>query len=167
MRFTPRAEEVDRVVAVMETEGYTAEEMAKEIIKQVVDMLHFRDWYIVGSAGRALNWGPWASKADAESFRTKYAGILIPTELEKSGVVWVRPIGSQDDLERREGGGFGFCHSPDCGHPQYAHRFAGTSRGECVVCHRRNGEQSPCQKYLAEEPAKKKSKAKKSKEGSS
>jgi hypothetical protein len=46
VRITPRKEEVDRVVRLLESDSYTsAEHLARDLIKEVAGMLWMRDWF--------------------------------------------------------------------------------------------------------------------------
>lgn len=135
MRFTPRGEEIARVLAIMESDDYASgNEMAKALIFEVVDMLWFRDWYVLAAKTNEHQaaFGPFASEADALAAGKKWKGMLVPDDPTKWGVVWVHGLGGTAD--ERTGGGFGYCVTDDCGHPAYAHGMAGTSRGKCVLC---------------------------------
>ncbi|WP_326554697.1 hypothetical protein [Micromonospora sp. NBC_01813] len=146
MRFTPRKEEIQPVIDLLESEGFdSAEDMAKALIKAVVELLWFRDWYVLGvkgGGGQPVAFGPFASEAEARSLGTKLQGVLVPLDPSEWGVVQVRGLGGT--AEERQGGGFGFCCTEGCGHPAYAHSMSdGPGRGHCILCGRRGA----CQKY--------------------
>lgn len=129
MRLIPRGDEVAEVVALLEADGYdSAEALAKDIIKTVVDFLWFREWHllVIVSGEHQLVFGPYASEAEAVAH-----GKLGANATTKFGTVKTRILAMP---EERAGGGFGYCVVEGCGHPAYGHSMAGTSRGKCVLC---------------------------------
>ncbi|MFC3504427.1 hypothetical protein ACFOOK_26145 [Micromonospora krabiensis] len=155
MRFTPRKEEVQPVIDILESDDFdSADDMAKALIREVVDMLWFRDWHVlvVNRDGQAVAFGPFASEPEAKALGTKWQGTLLPGDPTRWGVVPVRGLGAT--AEERQGGGYGFCTTEGCGHPAYAHSMDGSARGYCIVC----GRHGACEKYA--QAAKKKTRAK-------
>ncbi|MFY1620015.1 hypothetical protein [Micromonospora sp. WMMD736] len=149
MRFTPRKEEVQPVIDLLESDDFdSAEDMAKALIREVVDMLWFRDWYVLGvsTGDGSLAFGPFASEPEAKALGTKWQGSLLPSDPARWGVVKVRGLGGT--VDERAGGGFGFCTTEGCGHPAYAHSMEGSARGYCVVC----GRHGACGKYAQAKP---------------
>lgn len=145
MRFTVRKEETQAIVDILESDDYaSADDMAAALIHAVVDVLWFRDWYILAASvdGQTIAYGPFASEAEARAAGTKWQGALVPLDPKKWGVVPVRGLGGT--VDERKGGGFGFCTTDGCGHPAYAHSMAGTARGYCVICKNSKG---LCDKY--------------------
>lgn len=71
MKITPRANEVDPVVAILESDEYAdAKAMAKAIIRQVATSLAERDWYVYTHrfGDLVVPWGPLASEAEVKKF---------------------------------------------------------------------------------------------------
>lgn len=135
MRFTPRKEEIERIVSILESDDYdSGESMAKALLLEIVDMLWFRDWWVLASRGSDYQvvFGPFASEAEARAVGQKWQGVLMPGDPMGWGVVQVHGLGGT--AEERAGGGFGYCSAEDCGHPAYGHSMAGTSRGKCLLC---------------------------------
>ena len=133
MKITPRAEEYKPVIEILESDDYKdATAMAKAVVKVVADMLDMRDWYAIGhkfseDSTHVIGWGPFASDTDALAVAEKSAigGVWSVKKLHSPGYLTGR-------LEGREGGGFGFCRTPGCGHPADHHFFQASGRGTCA-----------------------------------
>jgi len=129
VRLIPRGDEVAEVVALLESDGYdSAADLAKDIIKTVVDFLWFREWHLLVIQANEIQlvFGPYASEAEAVAH-----GKLGANAATKFGTVKTRILAMP---EERAGGGFGYCVVEGCGHPGYLHSMAGSSRGKCVLC---------------------------------
>ncbi|GGN40244.1 hypothetical protein FHR83_007079 [Actinoplanes campanulatus] len=141
MRFTPRAEEVKRVVGILESGDYdTPEQMAKALLKDMADLMAMRDWVALShrfSKGQlGLNWGPFASVIDATSTGEKLGGLggeFSVVTLNSTG----RLLGNVSSRK----GAKDFCQHPDCGHAGWAHLMDGSARGRCGL------EVCPCDKF--------------------
>lgn len=128
MRFTPRGPEVKRVVAVLESEEFeTPEAMAKAVIKEVVDLLSFRDTYAgtlrLKDGEHGLNFGPFYSAGDVKSY---------VSSLAVGGTFGVAPLHAPAPIKANiEGLDDTSPWCLECGHPAYAHLADGSSRGGC------------------------------------
>jgi len=133
MRITPRAQEINDVVELLEScEGDDPKAVAKALIKGVADILAMRDSYVLahtwGDGTRGLNWGPFGSEGDAKKFGEKLGGI--------GGTAYVVPLSSAEVLLANQNGKAGWtpwCVVPECGHAPFAHSSEGTARGACQV----------------------------------
>ncbi|GGK13044.1 hypothetical protein GCM10010124_01970 [Pilimelia terevasa] len=130
MRITPRKEEVSRVVAILESDGFTdADQMAKALIKEVADILAMRDWYALvhtwNSGERGLNWAPFASESEAlrTAARVGIGGRYGVVKLYSPGALVANHEGKK--------GWPGYCQT--CGHPPFTHSMAGNARGKCLL----------------------------------
>ena len=135
MRITPRREEIDRVVRILECDEFTgAEQMAKDLIKEVAEMLWMRDWFALVHLNRdgtkGLNWAPFSSPIEA--FRTAarigVGGRFGTVKLYSPGRLLANTEGKP--------GWPGFCQNDGCGHAPWTHAMVGAGRGRCVL--------SPC-----------------------
>lgn len=132
MRLTPRADEVEQVVAILESGEYEGPQaMAKALIKEVAEILAMRDWWALahswddGASG--MNFGPFASEADAKGLAAKLAcgGTAVNVKLHSAG-----QIVAQVDSKK---GAKDFCQDPRCGHAGWSHLMDGTTRGRCAL----------------------------------
>lgn len=132
MRLTPRKEEVNAVVEILESDQYdSAQAMAKALIKTVADALWMRDWYVLGSKFRTednfwLPYGPFASVSEAESVykKTAIGGAAKTVKVYSPGRLVAMIEGKR--------GWPGYCS--DCGCDPAMHLTDGSSRGKCVSC---------------------------------
>lgn len=110
MSIRPRKDEIARVVALLEQDGFdTPEDMATELIKTVAELFAEREAYAVGLDG--ISWFPWwdarsAGKA-AESIGGRVGKVYPSGPLERRLASFSEPV------QR------GLC--PDCNHPWPAH----------------------------------------------
>ncbi|AKY03738.1 hypothetical protein AVT26_gp56 [Streptomyces phage Lannister] len=133
MRITPRAQEVNAVVEILESGEFDGpKDMAKALIKEVAQILAMRDGYALahtwqdGTAG--LNFGPFGTEGDAAKFGERLGGV--------GGTAHVVKLASPEVLIANQDGKKGwtpFCLVEGCGHAPFAHSMAGTSRGACMV----------------------------------
>lgn len=141
MNLTPRAEEVAEIVAILESGDYDGpQDMAKDLLKKAAGLLWMRDWYVLGARGEQhANFGPFASEPEAVKFGNQLAGMVLPQEW---GVAKVHGMGriATNAAGGRDGGGYGYCVTPGCGCPPYAHAQEASARGKCVIC-------KTCDKY--------------------
>lgn len=132
MRLTPRKEEIQAVVEILESDQYdSAQAMAKALIKTVADALWMRDWYVLGSKLRAdsefvLPYGPFASEAEAVSVfkKTAIGGYVQTRKIYSPGRLLAYVEGKK--------GWPGYCGT--CGCDPGWHLQDGSSRGKCVGC---------------------------------
>ncbi|AOQ27033.1 hypothetical protein SEA_GODPOWER_58 [Streptomyces phage Godpower] len=133
MRITPRAQEVNAVLEIMESDEFEdGKSMAKALIKEVAQILAQRDSFALahtwqdGTAG--LNFGPFGTEGDATKFGERLGGV--------GGTAHVVKLSSPEVLIANQDGKKGwtpFCLVEGCGHAPFAHSMAGTSRGACMV----------------------------------
>jgi hypothetical protein len=147
LRITPRSHEIQKVVDLLEDPTFDSpEQMAKAVIKEVGDMLQMRDLFALvhtwADGSRGLNFAPFGSVAEAESFAKKVSiggtGRVVP--LTSSGIILANVEGKQD-------GWPGYCWNPECGHSPNNHAIVGSSRGKChmTMCN--------CDKFVKDDPA--------------
>jgi hypothetical protein len=133
MRYTPRAQEYNRIVEILESSDYAdAKAMAKALLKEMVDILSMRDTFAgthVWSDGRkGCNYGPFYSEGDAEKFVETLGGVggkFHVVKLFAPGAAWANANGKKNWTP--------WCLHPDCGHAPYTHSMAGPSRGACQI----------------------------------
>lgn len=133
MRITPRAQEVNAVVELLEScEGDDPKAVAKALIKSVADILEMRDLWVLAHAWadgtRGLNYGPFGTEGDAKKFGERLGGI--------GGTAYVVPLSSPAVLLANQEGKKGWtpwCVVPECGHAPFTHSSEGTARGACMV----------------------------------
>lgn len=130
MRFTPRRGEVASIVEILESDAYDgAEAMAKDIIKEVVDILSYRDTYAgtlrLRDGDHGINLGPFYSEADIKSYLKSIAtgGEFGAVKVFAPGPIKANQQGADDRSP--------WCLTEGCGHPAYAHLTDGSSRGKC------------------------------------
>jgi hypothetical protein len=134
VRISPRQNEVDAVVALMESEDYeTADLLAKAIVVAVVEELSHRD--TVGIAARfpneehdTLAVGPFYHSQDVRKWRQEAQEAGLETR--------TAPLSSPDCLRPPEAVRSGFC---ECGHKREQHVVYGkkgkeTAPRDCGVC---------------------------------
>lgn len=146
MALSPRRDEVQSIVALLESEDFeSADELAKAILKEVAALLSKRDAYGVAiglpSDGPQLCHGPYYSILDAKR---------IVREVEARGLVaFIAPLlGAGNALREEEESHGKRC---TCGHPKELHGMSITPRAVttlgCCVYKRR--EKCPCATYSA------------------
>jgi hypothetical protein len=133
MRFTPRAQEYNRIVEILESSDYQdAKDMAKAILKETIDILSMRDTF-AGThtwqdGSRGLNYGPFYSEADIKSTLQHLAGVggkFHAVKLYSPGAIVANDIGKK--------GWTPWCLHPECGHAPFMHSMAGPARGACQL----------------------------------
>lgn len=130
MRLTPRSEEVKAVVAILESDEFdSAQAMAKTLIKEVAEILSMRDWWALahrfkGDTSGGINWGPYASPAEAQKAAEKYigAGEFKAVKVYSAGQVEAKAEGKKWK---------GYCEVAGCHHAKFLHMADGSSRGKC------------------------------------
>ncbi|MEV4642743.1 hypothetical protein AB0J80_35905 [Actinoplanes sp. NPDC049548] len=139
MLITPRAEEVNQVVAILESGEFSGPEpMAKALIKQIADILSYREWWVLthrfGNGQVGVNWAPFASQNEAlkTAHRIALNGKFSAIKLHSSGALLANLTSS-----RRKG----WCQVDGCGHADWVHLMNGTTRGKCGL------ESCPCTAY--------------------
>jgi hypothetical protein len=136
MRFTPRAQEYNKIVEILESPDYPdAKTMAKALLNEMVEILSMRDTF-AGThtwmdGARGLNYGPFYSEADIKTHLQHFAGIggrFNVVKLYSPGAMKANDIGKK--------GWSPWCLDPNCGHAPFTHSMAGPSRGKCqlVTC---------------------------------
>lgn len=149
VRLTPRAHEIQRVVDLLEDETFEGpEQLAKAVIKEVAELVQMRDLFamvhIWADGTKGLNFGPFGSAAECETFAKKMSfggtGKVVP--LTSSGIALANAEG-KDNYP-------GYCYEPGCGHAPFTHAVDGASRGKCHLgtC--------KCSKFRKDDPSKKK-----------
>jgi hypothetical protein len=160
VRLTPRAHEIKRVVDILEDPTFdTPEQLAKAVIKEVAEIVQMRDLFAMvhtwADGSKGLNFGPFGSAAEAEAFAKKMSfggtGKLVP--LTSSGVMLANHDGKTSWP--------GYCWNPECGHAPWMHAVDGASRGKCYL------ESCKCDRFVKDDPNKKKSTVKKVTKGRS
>lgn len=128
MRITPRKDETERVVALLESDEFdSADKMAKAIIKEVADILSMRDYYAITHRwgdNKGINWGPYGSESEAAKVAEKLqlGGKWGLVKVYSSGMLAARMDGKL--------GWKGLCQS--CGHVAEDHLMVASSRGRCA-----------------------------------
>lgn len=117
MKVTPRKDEVQAVVAVMESDEFeTGEAMAKAVIKQVAELFAKRDWYAwvwrESDDSLQIAHGPLSSKVEAERLATK-SGL--------KGRHMALPLFSTAALLERATAKPPAVRCADCTHPYHCH----------------------------------------------
>lgn len=146
--ITPRKNEIDTVVAILESDSYdTPEAMSKALIKAVVAELEKRDTWVAGvgypNEGPWMPVGPFWGKADAHKFSER---AHTKGQVSQYGIL-VGPSSLYEDVPDQ---------APDCtcGHHRSIHT---TSWGCCVMLNGREkskgGEKCPCSGFTAREVA--------------
>ncbi|ANT41062.1 hypothetical protein BI024_gp58 [Streptomyces phage Nanodon] len=133
MRITPRAQEINAVVELLESDEFEdSKQAAKAIIKEVASILAMRDSFALahiwqdGTAG--LSYAPFGTEGDAKKFGERLGGV--------GGTAHVVKLVSPEALIANQDGKAGwtpFCLVDGCGHAPFTHSMAGTSRGACMV----------------------------------
>lgn len=129
MRLTPRKEEIQAVVRLLEADSYpSADALAKDIIKTVADELDMRDWFALThrwhDGQHGINWGPFASSIDAlRAAEYIGEGKFGAVKLYSPGVLVANAKGRKNTA--------GYCRDPRCGHAPFLHLMAGSGRGAC------------------------------------
>ncbi|AWY07627.1 hypothetical protein SEA_YOSIF_63 [Streptomyces phage Yosif] len=141
MRFTPRAQEYNRIVEILESSEYdNAKDMAKALIKEMVEILAMRDTYagvhVWQDGKKGVNYGPFYSEGDAEKFVQYLGGIG-----GKLGLVKLYSPGAMQANYEGKKGWTPWCLDPGCGHAPFTHSMAGPARGKCHL------PTCPCEKY--------------------
>ncbi|MFF4528149.1 hypothetical protein ACFY1P_02650 [Streptomyces sp. NPDC001407] len=132
MRITPRKEEIAAIVALLEDPTFeSATHLAKAVYKEAAELIQMRDTFVLvhtwKDGSRGLNFGPFASEAEAKSFGTKMAfggsGRLV--KLYSPGVMLANHDGKK--------GWKGYCFDRECGHAPFTHSIASAARGGCHI----------------------------------
>ncbi|MFI5840577.1 hypothetical protein ACIA8K_12795 [Catenuloplanes sp. NPDC051500] len=141
MALIPRAEEIDLVLTVLESDEYPdGKGMAKALIKQVADILSYRDSVALvhkfgpaGQPGTGINWGPFASNIDASRAAEKIAlgGTFHLVKLYAPGALLANATSSKRK---------GWCQTDGCGHADWMHLQVRSGRGRCI-------ESCPCDEF--------------------
>ncbi|MEU7570294.1 hypothetical protein [Micromonospora sp. NPDC049240] len=141
MRLTPRREEVQQVVEILESDQFkSADDMAKALIKEVAEMLDMRDWVALthrfGDGQLGINWGPFSSGIEANRYAEKVGinGKFGVVKLYSPGLLLANAQGAKKATKD-------FCTNTHCMHASWVHSALGNSRGKCVL------ETCPCTKY--------------------
>ncbi len=142
MRITPRRDEVQAIVAILESDEYdSAEVMARALIKEVSELLNMRDWVALthrfgGQRRLGINWGPFASDNEAGKYAAKIGinGKFSTVKLYSPGLLLANATAAKRPTKD-------FCTNPVCMHASAVHSAVGTGRGKCVL------ELCPCTKY--------------------
>ncbi|MET9862005.1 hypothetical protein ABZY93_22360 [Streptomyces smyrnaeus] len=133
MRITPRAQEVNRVVEILESGDFDGpKDMAKALLKEMADILAMRDSFALAhtwvDGTKGLNYGPFGTEGDAKKFGERLGGV--------GRTAHVVPLSSPEALIANQDGKKGWapwCTDPECGHAPFAHSMAAAARGECQV----------------------------------
>jgi hypothetical protein len=131
VRFTPRKQEYDAIVEILESPDFDSPQaMAKALLKEMVEILSMRDTFagvhVWKDGTKGVNWGPFYSEADAEGYLKHLGGVggrLGLVKLYSPGALKANDIGKK--------GWSPWCLDPDCGHAPFMHSMAGPARGEC------------------------------------
>jgi hypothetical protein len=126
--ISPRKNETDAVVAILEDPGYDGPgPMAKAIVKALATEFQQRPWYAVahrfGKGDQGINLGPFPGRPDAERYRKAIA----------TGETVVVPLHPPVLAEADEAG---VCR---CGHAKELHQL-----GYCAVLNRRDRSACGC-----------------------
>lgn len=139
MLITPRAEEVQLVVDTLESGEFDSpQQMAKALLKQVADILSYRDWFALthrfGAGQLGLNWAPFSSQSEALKAADKIAigGLFSTVKLYSSGVLLANATSSKRK---------GWCQVDGCGHADWLHLQDRSTRSKCGL------ETCPCTAY--------------------
>ncbi|MEU4155724.1 hypothetical protein [Actinoplanes sp. NPDC026670] len=139
MRITPRKDEVQQVVDILESDKYkSGDDMAKALIKAIGDILAMRDWVALThrfSAGQlGINWGPFGSEIEARAAAEKIAlnGSFATVKLYSPGTLLANVTSSKRK---------GWCQTAGCGHADWVHLVNGNSRAKCGL------ETCPCSQF--------------------
>lgn len=133
MRFTPRAQEYNKIVEILESSDYPdAKSMAKALINEMVEILSMRDVY-AGThtwkdGEKGLNYGPFYSEADIKSYLQHLGGLggrFHVVKLYSPGALKANDIGKK--------GWSPWCLHPECGHAPFTHSMAAAARGACQL----------------------------------
>lgn len=140
MLITPRAEEVQLIVDILESGEFDSpQQMAKALLKQAADILSYRDWFALthryGAGQLGLNWAPFASHSEAARAAEKIAigGLFSTVKLHSSGALLANATSSKRK---------GWCQTEGCGHADWLHLQDRSSRGKCGL------ETCPCTHFL-------------------
>ncbi|ATI18923.1 hypothetical protein SEA_ANIMUS_59 [Streptomyces phage Animus] len=158
MRLTPRTHEKQRIIDILEDPTFESpEQMAKALYKEIGEQIQMRDLVVLvhtwDSGHKGLNMGPFGSIAEAEAFAKKmsFGGTAKPVPITSSGILLANHDGKTSWP--------GYCYHPECGHAPWMHAIDGASRGKCHL------ETCPCDKFLKDDPNKKKAPAKRAAKG--
>lgn len=131
--ITPRRDEIRRVVELLESPDFeSADEMAKELIKLVLDLFGEREWAAllwrddkVTGKDSFLSWGPFSSVTEAERFAKR---------LDIGGVARALPLSAvtlmESNMATTNKGKSKFC--PNCEHPIGTHMHE-RKIGHCMM----------------------------------
>ncbi|MGV9312621.1 hypothetical protein ACWDR0_10540 [Streptomyces sp. NPDC003691] len=119
----------------------SAGHLANAVIKEAGEIFQMRDWFALvhtwKDGHRGLNFGPFASEAEAKTFASKmgFGGTGKIVKLYSPGAMLANIDGRK--------GWKGYCFDPDCGHAPFTHSAASAARGACHI------PTCPCPKFRA------------------
>lgn len=131
MRFTPRADEVAAIAAILDQDHASADAAAKAVLKEAAELLTMRDWFAVShtwaNQSSGVNVGVFASEADAKGLMDKLApgGKAMIVKLHSSGQILAQVDGKKGSKEH--------CQDVMCAHPGWSHLASGSTRGACAL----------------------------------
>lgn len=132
MRFTPRKDEVQAVVDVLESGEFDdAPQMAKALLKEVADLLWHRNWYVAGLVGADGKPGPVFGPFSSEGESVKFAEACMGIEGMSVRKAAVNSPARLAGLLHGAPGVKGFC--ANCGDSPFDHLTDGSSRGKCAL----------------------------------
>jgi len=129
MKLTPRKDEINAVIAVLEDPGHKdAQAMARAVIKTVAEALSQREWWLYAwrdGPGPVLAWGPFASEKDTEVFAGKVA-----LKGEHRAIPVYSPYALMERMDKQDKGIQRYCTT--CNHPLGTHQHDRRG-GRCAV----------------------------------